>query len=165
MKDFFTSRFQTISNYLATQSFSLRDFGNVFSWDFWTESSIEPISDYTAALLILVIMLIVGLVIWRKILKKRQAETPIYDWPINQLANIVAFLVIMTPSYWFFRSQQLAYLSSRLVVLITLIVTIGWLGWVVFHMVRQLPAKRVAYLEKERFFRYLPKSKKARNNP
>lgn len=163
MKDFFTSRFQTISDYLATQSFSLRNFGNVFSWDFWTESGIDPTSQYTAVLLILVIFLVFGLIIWRKIFKKRQAETPVYDWPINQLANIIALVVIMAPSYWFFRSQQLAYLSSRLVILITTLITLGWLGWVVFYLVRTVPTKRVTYLEKERFFRYLPKSKKGKN--
>ena len=165
MKEFFTSRFQTISDYFSTQSFSLQKIGSIFSWDFWTETNINPGSTYTAPLLIITALIIVGLVIWRRILKKRHGETPVYQWPINQLANIIALLAIMAPSYWFFRSQELSYLSSRLVVLITLLVTIGWLGWVVFHLVRQLPAKRVAYLEKERFFRYLPKSKKVRNNP
>ncbi|MEX1051924.1 MAG: hypothetical protein WEC83_00875 [Patescibacteria group bacterium] len=164
MSDFFTSRFQTISDYFGSQSFSLGNFGNLFSWDFWTEANIDPSSQYTAATLLLTIAIIAGLIIWRRILKKRHATTPVYDWPINQLTNMIALLVIITPSYWFFRSQQLAYLSSRLVVLTTLLITMGWLGWVIFRLIRTVPGNRAAYLEKERFFRYLPKSKKMKNN-
>ncbi len=139
-------------------------FGNLFSWEFWTEANIDPESEYTAIVLMFAITLIAGLILWRRILKKRNTDIPVYDWPVNQLSSIITLLIIMVPSYWFFRAQQLSYLSSRLVVLITFLVVLGWIGWVVFYLVRQAPAKREAYLEKERFFRYLPKSKKGKNN-
>jgi hypothetical protein len=45
------------------------------------------------------------------------------------------------------------------VILISLIVTVGWVAWIVVHLRKTASAKREAYLEKERFFRYLPKSK------
>jgi len=159
MSEFFTSRFQTISSYFSTQSFGFGDFGNFFSWDFWTERNLFPSSTYTLLVLIAVNLLIISLFVWRKNLKKKQRDIPVYDWPLNQLVNLIIFIIIMTLSYWFFRSQQLAYLSSRLVVLATLVVVIAWIAWIIYYIYRTARSKREAYLEKERFFRYLPKSK------
>lgn len=159
MKSFFSSRFATIDQYFSTQHFIIGELKNVFSWSYWTEAGLPSQTPYSLASLLFVAVLIVGLVLWRRRIKAAQTNVPIFETPINQLANIISFIVIMTFSYGFFRAQAIAYLSSRLVVLASLIVIIVWLGWVVFYMLRVAPAKSRDYLERERFFRYIPKKK------
>lgn len=163
MINFFTTRFQTITDYFSTQSLSFEKFTNLFSWDFWTESFIGPTSEYTVLVLLFVALVIVGLFVWKKALKKRQLEAPVYDWEINQIINIIIFVIIMTFSYIFFRSQELPYLSSRSIVLISFVVTGLWAVWIIARINKKIRNERVAYLEKERFSRYIPKKKKARN--
>ncbi|MCR4277558.1 MAG: hypothetical protein NUV80_05895 [Candidatus Berkelbacteria bacterium] len=159
MKDFFTSRFATIGNYLDTQHFAWADLKNLFSWSYWNETGLLPQTPYSLATLICVVVLVALLVFWRKRIKVAQTKVPIYESSINQLANIIAFVLIMSVSYLFFRSQQIAYLSSRLVVLASLVIILVWTGWVAFYVFRTAPAKSREYLERERFFRYIPKKK------
>lgn len=156
MKDFFTSRFTTIGSYLDTQRFAGADLKKLFSWSYWSETGLSPQTPYGLATLILVIVLVVGLIIWRRRLKNAQASVPIYDPVINQLANIITFVIIMAISYAFFRTQVIAYLSSRWVILVSLIIVLAWLGWVAYQLGRIIPSKRRDYLERERFFRYIP---------
>lgn len=164
MSNFFSSRFATLGNYFETQRFAWADLKNLFSWSYWSETGLSPQTSYGLVSFLLVIALIVGLVFWRRRLKVAQTIAPIYEAPINQLANIVAFIIIMTISYAFFRSQAITYLSSRLVILASLVVIAIWIGWVVFYSSRVAPAKRRDYLERERFFRYIPKSKEKSPN-
>ncbi len=159
MKDFFTNRFATIGDYLDNQHFAWADLKNLFSWSYWSETGLSPTTSYGLATLLVIVALVIGLVFWRRRLKTAQVSVPIYDGPINQIANIVTFIIVMAVSYAFFRSQAIAYLSSRLVVLASLIVILVWLGWVAFYQLRVAPAKRREYLERERFFRYIPKGK------
>jgi len=159
MKEFFTSRLATISNFLATQRFTPSDLKNLFSWNYWTEANIPSTSpDYLPTVLVLIIFC-AGMLFWRRQLKIRQQIAPVYDSSINQLANIVVFLVIVAISYLFFRSQAINYLSSRLVILTTLAVAIVWLGYVIYYQWRITPVMHREYLERERFFRYIPKKK------
>ena len=163
MIDFFSTRFQTIADYFSAQTFSFKNFSDLFNWDFWTESFIGPTSEYTAVVLLFILVTIIGLIFWRKLMKKRHLEAPLYEWEMNQVINIIIFIVIITFSYLFFRSQLLPYLSSRLVVLISLIVMTLWTIWIFIRLKKKVANERVAYLEKERFSRYIPKKKKARN--
>ncbi|QQG49608.1 MAG: hypothetical protein HZB70_02265 [Candidatus Berkelbacteria bacterium] len=156
MKEFFTSRFATIRDFLATQQFPTAEWKNVFTADFWTNDPLTSGSPYYTFGLVLTLLFLILLEVWRRRLKNLHVSTPIYEVAQNQLSNIFFFVAIMLPAYWFFRVQQLAYLSSRLLLGSIILVALVWLGWVVFHITRQLPAKRVAHLEKERFFRYLP---------
>ncbi|MEK9167649.1 MAG: hypothetical protein AAB613_02825 [Patescibacteria group bacterium] len=159
MKNFFTSRLATLSDYFSSQQFVWSDLRNLFNWNYWTEAGLPPQTSYSLATLIFVLALTVLLVFWRRRLKAAQQYVPIFEGSINQLANIVAFIIVMAISYSFFRSQQIAYLSSRLVVLGSLLVILVWTGWVAFYVFRVAPPKRREYLEKERFFRYIPKKK------
>ena len=149
----------TVSQYLSTLQFDLKDLKNIFRWDYWTEANLSPQTTYGLASLLFVIALIVGLILWRRRLKASQLVVPIYAGPINQVTNIIAFIIIMAFSYAFFRAQAIAYLSNRLVVLASLVIVLGWVGWVIFYLSRITPAKRREYLERERFFRYIPKGK------
>ena len=164
MKNFFTSRFATLGDYFSSQQFVWSDFKNLFNWSYWTESGLPPQTPYSLTALIVVVVLIVGLVFWRRRLKAAQLQVPIFEGSINQLANIIAFIIVMAISYAFFRSQQIAYLSSRLVVLGSLLVILVWTGWVALYVFRIAPPKRREYLEKERFFRYIPKKKEKRSS-
>jgi|SRR3989344_7616192 len=159
MKDYFTSRLATISNYLETQHFAWNDLKNIFSWSYWSEANLPAQTPYGLASLLVILVLLIGLIFWRRRLKIAQVAIPLYDSPINQLANIIAFIIIMAISYAFFRIQVIAYLSSRWVILASLAIVLVWIGWVIYHLVRALPPKRRDYLERERFFRYIPNSK------
>lgn len=158
MTSFFTERFTTIANYFATQKIPTgAEWQSFFSWSFWTEGYLGPISQYGAVSLAAVIIFLAVIFTWRAILKKRQRVTPVYDLPESQLTNIIILVIIMTPLYAFFRNTEMAYLSSRMVVFFTFLLILFWLVWVVIYLKRIAPSKRKAYLEKERFFRYLPK--------
>ena len=157
--NFFSSRFETIRSYFQTQHFVWADLRNVFSWDYWSESPLLPETPYFFVSWAAIIVVIIALIFWRRRLKAAQTVAPIYDGSINQLANIISFIIIMAVSYSFFRAQAIAYLSSRLVVLASVAIVFGWLGWVIFYLTRRAPAKRRAYLERERYFRYIPKKK------
>ncbi|MDO8650068.1 MAG: hypothetical protein Q7K33_02035, partial [Candidatus Berkelbacteria bacterium] len=154
MKNFFSSRFATLGDYFSSQQFVWSDFKNLFHWSYWTEDGLQSQTPYSLSTLIVVVVLIIGFVFWRRRLKAAQLQVPIFEGSINQLANIIAFIIVMAISYSFFRSQQIAYLSSRLVVLGSLLVILVWTGWVAFYVFRVAPPKRREYLEKERFFRY-----------
>lgn len=160
MKEFFTNRFQTIQDFFSTQQFPTNDWKNIVSWDYWTESGLPGSSAYTAFSLTAVALTVILLFIWRHFLKRAHKATPVYEFEIQQLASLITFVVIMTLSYWFFRSQQIAFASSRLVLLISILLVVGWLAVIVFHLKRNTPKMRTTYLEKERFFRYLPKKRK-----
>lgn len=159
MKNLFTGRLATIGDFLQTQHFAFGDLKNIFSWSYWTEADIPTSSPYLLLSLVTVIIAVAWLIYWRRRIKVTQEIAPVYEQIINQLANIIAFIIIIGISYIFFRSQAIAYLSSRLVILVALIVIIGWLSWIIYYQLRITPAKSRDYLERERFFRYIPKSK------
>jgi len=161
MNNFFSSRFATISDYFSTQRFVWTDLKNIFSWDYWTEAGLPTQTTYSFATFLFVAVLLATLFFWRRRLKALQTKVPIYDGSINQLANIIVFTLVMAFSYAFFRAQAISYLSSRLVVLATLVVIVVWTGWVAVYVLRVAPAKSRQYLERERFFRYIPKKKHA----
>lgn len=160
MKEFFTNRFQTIKDYFVTQQFPTTVWKNVFSWEYWTESGLPSSSAYSAFSATVLVIGIIFLFFWRFRLTRAQKTTPVFDFEIQQIANVVTFVIIMSLSYAFFRSQQIAFASSRLVVLISLLVTVGWIVVILVHIRRVTPKMRASYLEKERFFRYLPKKRK-----
>jgi hypothetical protein len=156
MTEFFTSRFATIQTFLSTQSFPTKDWLNIFSWSYWTEGQIGSFTPYYAFGFGLLFVLLLALEIWRRKLKKAHQAAPIYGTPLVQISNLFYFLLLMVPTYWFFRTQQISYLSSRLVLGFTVLIAIGWLLWIAIILKRRLPLQRRSYLEKERFFRYLP---------
>jgi hypothetical protein len=160
MKEFFTSRFQTIEDFFSTQKFPTSDWKNIISWDYWTESGLPSSSAYTAVSLAGVVLCIALILFWRAHLKRAHKTAPVYEFEIQQLSSIVTFVVIMSLSYWFFRAQQVAFASSRLVLLATGLTVVVWLAVVIVHLKRNTPKMRTSYLEKERFFRYLPKKRK-----
>jgi len=160
MADFFASRLATIRDYLTTQQFPTNQWRNLGSWDYWSEAALPPNSPYYLLAGGVIVVGVISLLFWQGHLKKLQTQAAVYEGVINQLTNLAIFILIITISYWFFRIQEINYLSSRLVVLAGLIVAIGHLAWIGFQLKRVLPHKRAQYLEQERFFRYLPKKKK-----
>src|SRR5687768_4503016 len=107
MKEFFTSRFQTIAKFLKTQSIPTADWLNIFRWSFWQEPGLTSNSTYALFSVVVVALVIASLVIWRWRLNHFHQLTPVYGQPRNQLANLIAFLIIMTISYGFFRAQEI----------------------------------------------------------
>ncbi len=159
MMGFFTGRLETINNFFQTQRFVWADLKNSFSWDYWTEANLPPQTPYFFASLLFIILLIATLVFSRRRLQVAQAVAPVYGGPINQLANVIAFIIVMAVSYEFFRAQAITYLSSRLVVLASLTIIVVWVGWIIFYLLCITPTRSREYLERERFFRYIPKGK------
>lgn len=156
MIDQFTSRWQTIETFLATQSFPTKDWGRIFSWDYWTAGPLDSYTPYYTFGFGLFLAALIALEVWRRRLKKRHETTPVYQTQLIQISNIFYFILLIVPLYWFFRVQNISYLSSRLVLGGALLVALLWLAWVLWTMKRIIPTKTRSYLEKERFFRYLP---------
>lgn len=160
MKSFFLERWTTIVGFWGSQALPVFDWRLIFSWDFWTETNLSGQSPYYLAGAVIVAAAIGLLLLWRAILVRRHRQTPVYDWPINHLTNLIVFIVLGLVSYWFFRSQEISYLSSRLVVLSIIAISICWLALIAWRVVRTIPREAERYLERERFIRYIPKRKK-----
>lgn len=162
--DFFNDIFHTIQNFLATQTWpNSNDLSRLIKWPYWIEGPLDSFSPFYLAGSVAVLACLALLIFWRIRLKKAQKLTPVYDVPINHILNIISIIILMSASYFFFRSQQIAYLSSRLLVLATFAVCLIWLGYLIYFIKRSIPSKRRHYLERERFFRYLPNIPKERN--
>ncbi len=146
-------------NFLSSQQFPTDWWLGIFSWTYWTDSNLTPQSPYLLFFLIVVILAVAGLVFWQRKLQLLQKQVPVYEHVISQIPSIISLIIVMTLLYWFFRSQQIAIFSSRLVILITFLVALGWVIYLIVYLRRTVPARRAYYLEKERFFRYLPKKK------
>jgi hypothetical protein len=157
MKEFFTSRFDTIKTFVASQELpSAAFFKDIFSVAYWTEGPLDSFSPHYLFGAIILLGALIGLETWRRKLKKRHQTVPVYAPAINQLGNIFFFVLILVPSYWFFRVQQLAFLSGRLLLGLIVLMALVWLTWVVIFLRSRTPRTHQAYLEQERFFRYLP---------
>lgn len=159
MSNFFQERLSTISDFLATQRFPTDFWHNIFSWQYWTDSNLSTQPSYLLFGLVSIVVVLVALILWRQRIKAIHKRVPVYDVAINQLASLIIFIFLITLAYIFFRSQGLAYLSSRLVVLATALVIVIWVSWIIHFTSSIVPSKRRHYLERERFFRYLPKMK------
>lgn len=158
--NFFSSRFQTIAEFLSSQQLLPPNFWHdIFSWGYWTESDLDTSSPYALTFTVGFFILLAGLIWWRWRLKKAQAATPVFTLPINQLLNLIWLVIIMSLLYLFFRSQAISYFGSRLVVLVTGLIVVAWIIYLAIYTSRIGRKKRDEYLEKERFFRYLPKKK------
>ena len=159
LKDFYLSRIATLVYFWQTQNFALSDLKNLFTWGYWTETGLDPFSaDYIFAITGLVIFLVL-LVIWRAKVKKQELIAPVHQAAINQISNVIVFVIVIAVSYIFFRTESISYLSSRLVLLVAGVVVAGWLGWTGYYQTRIAPVKAREYLERERFFRYIPTNK------
>ena len=153
------SRLTVLRDFILSQHFTPIDLKNLFSWSYWTEAYPDPSSPEYVPTIVFLAVVVAGLMIWRSRLKKAEAIAPVGQRAINQLANVIAFIIIVAASYLFFRTQTINYLSSRLVILTAIVIVVLWLGWIIVYQQRVVPAKRRQYLERERFFRYIPKSK------
>jgi len=159
MTTFFTQRFATIKDFIATQQIPNGAYWKgIWSWRFWVDHHFGYQEPYILFFLGLIIIGLALLTLWRVVLKLRNQRGS-YDGAIGALATLIIFNVIITLAYLFFRGQALTYLSSRLVVLASIIVNVVWLGYILYQLKRIIPVKERQELEKERFFRYLPKKK------
>lgn len=159
MKEIFTSRFETIKRFLETQRLPTEDWKNIFSSDFWLQSA-DTTSPYYLFSLAIGVAFLIGLELWRRRIKRLHQITPVYAIALNHIANLFYFVLIIGLSYILFTSQGIAYVSSRLFLLSVIVICLAWVGWVTVHLRRTLPTRRRSYLERERFFRYLPKDSK-----
>lgn len=154
---FFTERFNTIQNYLLTQSFPTQEWLDLFKWNFWVEDGLGTTSEFSLISFGLVLLCVIGLLVFRSRLARFQKKAPVYEPIINQLTSLIVFIITMAVTYGFARAQAIAYLSSRITLLVTVIVSVVWLTILLFILLKKIPSTKRAYLEKERFFRYLPK--------
>lgn len=154
-----TNFFNSIKDYFSGQQFPTQGWLNFFSWRYWTEANVPAQSAYSLFFVLATVAVIVGLTLWRRRLQQAHQQVPVYADVCNHLLNLAIFIGIIAASYLFFRSQQLVFVSSRLVILVTLLVVIGWLASIIFQLRKRIPDQAARYLEKQRFFRYLPKRK------
>ncbi len=159
MKEFFTSRFETIKLFLESQKIPTQDWKNIFSFDFWRYPASTD-SPYYLFSLVVGILTLLGLEAWRRRVKRLHKMTPVYSVALNHITNLFYFILIIGLGYVFFVSQGIAYLSSRLFLFSVIVVSLAWIAWILVHLRRTLPMRRRSYLERERFFRYLPKDSK-----
>lgn len=157
----FSARFTTIKSFLATQHWPpLSDWKNLFSGSYWGAIFVPASSPYVLLTTIVVIIILAVLIVWYFWAKRMNNQLPIYGQLIAQLPILIIFTAVVSLLYAFFRAQEIQYFSSHLVLLISSLILIVWSGYLIYLLRRVIPAKKQAHLEKERFFRYLPKSKR-----
>lgn len=147
-----------LSNFFEGQNFPTADWANLLKWSYWTESFIGPTSPYTLFAIGLVFAYALLVILLGIKLNRLNSKTPIYGWIRSHLYNSLLFVVVSSTFYWFFRSLEIAYLSSRISMLVIILTLVAWLLYVLIVARRRLSRERSRYLERERFFRYLPKS-------
>lgn len=157
---FFSARLNTIKDFLATQHWpTAAQLKNLVSWSYYTQT---PVAESSLLLLTTIIIVLAAAAIfgwwWR--VRQLQKVTPIYGTLLDQLPTLLIFIVVASLFYGFCWSQSVQYLSSYWVLLVTFLITFGWAAYLAIYSFRVLPAKKRQQLEKERFFRYLPKKKK-----
>jgi hypothetical protein len=99
------------------------------------------------------------LFVWASVLAKANKLIPIYHMIIVQIWSVLIFLTAGVLLYNFSYQQGVAYFSNRILILIIIVFTVLWIGLIIFFQKRLIPKQRQAHLEKEHFFRYLPKKK------
>ena len=100
-----------------------------------------------------------ALFVWGSVLTTMNKRAPIYRSLIVQIWSILIFLTMGVLIYNFSYQQGVPYFSSRLLILIIAVMSLVWAGILIYIQSRIIPVKKQAHLEKERFFRYLPKKK------
>ncbi len=158
MKEFFTSRLSTLTDFIKTQHIPLADWKNIFTASYWKESLYYPSPYYLFGVVVTIIVVIL-IETWRRYLKKLHQATPIYEMPIASLANLNFFIVLLSAAYVFFRVIGVSYLSGRSFYGLIILSALIWIGWQLIYLRRVTPSKRRSHLERERFFRYLPNTK------
>ncbi len=156
-----SSRLTTVKDFLATQHRpTLAQLKNLVSWNYYTQNPVpseSPLILLTAIIIIVIVAVIIG---WWLRVRQLQKTAPIYNTLLDQLPTLLIFIVAVSIFYAFCWAQSVQYLSSRLVLLSAGLITLGWIFYLVIYCFRVLPVKKRDHLEKERFFRYLPKKKR-----
>ena len=87
----------------------------------------------------------------------RHPKYPIYQYLRSQLFNIFLLTGIIGLSIIFFRYQQIAYLGSRLMLLLLILMFFIWSGWLCLFCFIKLPKIIKEEQEKGKFEKYLPR--------
>lgn len=147
-----------MTDFFSNQNWPRFNLSKLTDGDFWLEP-VNLVSGQFLLFYLLVVLIITAPSVAALIIaKRRHRQSSIYGRVINHLSNQIVFAVMVGLSYWFFLVQGISYLSSWLVAGVGLLIFIGWLIYLGYLWRRRLPQERELYLEKEKFFRYLPNS-------
>lgn len=149
---------ENIKTWFGTQHLPNKEqLQDMTTWKFWRPTGLPAESQSYALIIGLAALAVVLLIIWAVALSRRDKTIPIYKPIINEVINLIVFIVFTGGAALFFRTQQIQYLSGRLMTLVIFLFSLGWLIRLAWLMRRVYPEKAKEHLEKERFLRYLPK--------
>ncbi|MEK7548650.1 MAG: hypothetical protein AAB499_01995 [Patescibacteria group bacterium] len=151
-----------MSDFFRNQSWPRINLAKLLDGDFWLRPVNLIAAEYFLFYFFAVLIIIVALAVMLSTVKRRHRQVPVYGRVINHLANQIVFVAVVALSYWFFLVQGINYLSSWLVALAGLMILAVWLVYLGYLWRRRLPKERELYLEKEKFFRYLPSNAQKR---
>lgn len=130
----------------------------LFDWSYLTHRyAVENLSWWTLSILIIIFgaALIAAILVTKKLKDKnvgaRKFLTKIQIWGFSS-SIVGAFLI-------FFRQVRALYLSSRILLLLWLIVVLVWLGFLIYEWKVILPKKKQDQKSQEEFTKWLPKKK------
>jgi hypothetical protein len=158
--NFLSARFATIKDFLATQHWPTgAQLKNLGDWNYYTQNPVPAESPFLLLAAVIILLTVAGLLIWWWQARQKEKTTPVYGLLLDQLPTLVIFVVAGSIFYAFCWAQSVQYLSSRLFLLAAGLVTLGWVIYLAVYARRVLPGQLQKHLERERFFRYLPKKK------
>lgn len=136
------------------------DLGKLVNWSYLFQSRPESNSELILALAILFAAAIVGSGIIWIMLVRRERTNPMLE-PIRQkLVNALFYTGFIGLLLVFFRWQGIPYFASRFWLLLWLIISIVWIGRIVYYLLKKFPKERSLFEERLVRERYLPKAKK-----
>ncbi len=135
----------------------------IFSWRFWFSVGWNPLQPKTAILMFVVftILFVVGVLLWVAPRRLAKVDPPLRR-ALERGGNVAFTTGLLGIFFTFTAFEQASFLAGRFWFLAILLLFLGWGGWTVWRAHILVPAEREAKAIKERFERYLPKSKNSK---
>lgn len=131
------------------------DINKLFNTSYIFEITPVPNSSYLYLTIIFGLMILFGIVAYLRY-QKIKKQIPIWSKMQGKVFSLLFYTGLSGLALIFFRWQQIAYLGSRLFMLLLFLVFIIWGIFVIYYRMRILPKELLKFEQKKRFEKYLP---------
>ena len=145
---------------LSAKEISWPNFTKLIKWSYLTDPAVSIASPYMSALGYLFIALILIGIIFSVILAKKQKPLPIYNTLRSHVLNLSLWMGIIGLLLVISRYQAIRLLSTRILMLLVLLIILVWGFWIINYIIFVIPKIRQEYINKKNFQKYLPAKKK-----
>lgn len=127
----------------------------LFNADYILDTTPKSSGLYQYIVIVFGLLLLMALFLWF-FFRKSQKLTKEF---VKKIITLFITTAILGLIFIFFRIQEISYLSSRLMLLVLIIMFVVWSGFILYFRLVTMPGKIKIIKEQENFNRYLPKKK------